>query len=359
MSLELPPHNKTRKKRTNIKDLNNVWKMFDSENKTKKKNTIKCIYNIDSATNDFCDQCSSILYINEENFMSCSNRKCGKLFKNILNNSAEWRYYNSNDSSGSDPSRCGMPINPLLKESSYGCSVTNPYGSTYEMKKIRRYTEWQSMPYKEKSKYDEFEKIKTLAGFAGVPKIIIDSALRTHDQLSGEKTFRGLNRDGVIAASIYISCRMNNYPRTAKELSVMFNLDTTSATKGCKNAMFILNKLEKDMKNNEKSKFKKTEPIDFIERYCSKLNMNNELIKFAKFICYKIDKNNYLLDNAPHSVAAGIIYFIAELCNINITKQDINKASNISEVTINKCYKRICEFKQNIVPPSLIDKYKY
>jgi hypothetical protein len=31
--------------------------------------------------------------------------------------------------------------------------------------------------------------------------------------------------------------------------------------------MFILNKLEKDMLNNEKSNFKKTEPIDFIERY--------------------------------------------------------------------------------------------
>ena len=28
------------------------------------------------------------------------------------------------------------------------------------MRKIRRYTEWQSMPYKEKTQYDEFEKIK-------------------------------------------------------------------------------------------------------------------------------------------------------------------------------------------------------
>ena len=112
------------------------------------------------------------------------------------------------------------------------------------------------------------------------------------------------------------------------------------------------------MLNNEKSNFKKTEPIDFIERYCSKLNMNNELINLAKFICRIIDRNNYLLDNAPHSVAAGIIYFISELCNINISKQDINKASNISEVTINKCYKRINEYKEQLVPPKLLKKYK-
>jgi len=350
-------NNRTRKSKKK-QDVTDIWKQFDDNVKTNgSKKTIKCVY--DSEVNDFCDLCSSILCINDENFMTCSNSKCGKLFKNILNTSAEWRYYSSNDNSGgNDPSRCGMPINPLLEESSYGCSISHSFGATYEMKKIRRYTEWQSMPYKEKSKYDEFEKIKALASKAGVPKIIIDTALRTHHQISNEKTFRGLNRDGVIAASVYISCRVNNFPRTAKELSCIFNLDSTSATKGCKNAMFILNKLEKDMKNNEKSNFKKTEPVDFIERYCSKLNMNNELIKFAKFICIKIDKHNYLLDNAPHSVAAGIIYFISELCNINITKQDINKASNISEVTINKCYKRINEFKQQLVPPSLLKKYK-
>ena len=354
--MPLVVNKKTRKKKKQ-KNISDMWKQFDENVENGHKKTIKCVF--DSEKKDFCDECSTILYINDENFMTCSNTKCGKLFKDILNTSAEWRFYSTSDSSGgSNPSRCGMPINPLLEESSYGCSVSNSYGSTYEMKKIRRYTEWQSMPYKEKSKYDEFEKIKSLASLAGIPRIIIDSALRTHSQISDEKTFRGLNRDGVIAASIYISCRLNNFPRTAKELAGIFNLDSTSATRGCKNAMFILNKLEKDMKNNEKSNFKQTEPIDFIERYCSKLNMNNELIRFAKFICMKISKNNYLLDNAPHSVAAGIIYFISELCNVNITKQDINKASNISEVTINKCYKRINEYKQNLVPPSLLKKYK-
>ena len=33
-----------------------------------------------------------------------------------------------------DPTRCGMPINPLLKESSYGCKVNCSYNTTYEMK---------------------------------------------------------------------------------------------------------------------------------------------------------------------------------------------------------------------------------
>lgn len=323
----------------------------------KKEQPIDCIYDKDNEINDFCDICYSILYINQDNFMTCSNEKCGKLFKNILNNSAEWRYFSNGDSQ--NPARCGMPINPLLHESSYGCSINCSRTRTYEMKKIKRYTEWQSMPYREKSRYDEFEKIKALANESGVPKIIIDTALKTHFMISSERTFRGLNRDGVIAASIYISFRLNNFPRTAKELSQIFKLDTTSATKGCKNAMFILNKLEKNMDNSDKSNFKKTEPKDFIERYCSRLGINIDIVKLAKFICIKIQKDNLIPENTPHSIAAGVIYFISELCGNNITKQDINIASNISEVTINKCFKRINDIKNIIVPPSVLKKYKH
>jgi transcription initiation factor TFIIIB Brf1 subunit/transcription initiation factor TFIIB len=58
-------------------------------------------------------------------------------------------------------------------------------------------------------------------------------------------------------------------------------------------------------------------------------------------------------ENTPHSVAAGIIYFIAQKCNINISKQQINNISKISEVTINKCYKKLEEL-QNIKETSLI-----
>ena len=99
---------------------------------------------------------------------------------------------------------------------------------TYEMRKIKRYTEWQSMPYKEKSQYDEFQIITTMANNAGIPKMIIDDAIRYHKKISEYKlTFRGDNRDGVIDASIYIACRINNLPRTAKEIAHIFHLDIT------------------------------------------------------------------------------------------------------------------------------------
>jgi transcription initiation factor TFIIB len=304
-----------------------------------------------------CDDCGSLVRITDEGFTACSNPKCSIIYKDVLDHSAEWRFYNADGGQTSDPTRCGMPINPLLTESSYGCRVLCDGPSSYEMRKIRRYSEWQAMPYREKAMYDEFQRITTVAHNNDIPKIIIDEALRHHKRVSEHKTFRGLNRDGVIAASVYVACRIHNCPRTAKEIASIFSLDITSATRGCKNALVIINEIESDMTNSDKTTFCKTTPNLFIERYCSKLSMNAELTQLCLFVASRIEKNQLIPENTPHSIAAGIVYFIAQTCALNISKRDVNRVSEISEVTINKCFKKLDAHLETLIPKSVISKY--
>ena len=350
--------NKDKIKDKSNKDLTKIWNQFDQEINNKK---LECVYlnNSDKyvVNYEICSQCKTNLFIGQDGFLCCPNKKCGIIYKDNLDQSAEWRFYGADDNNGSDPTRCGLPINPLLQESSYSCKVLCPLKSTYEMHKIKRYTDWQSMPYKEKSRYDEFQLITIISQNAGIPKMIIDDATRFHKKISEIKTFRGLNRDGIIAASIYISCRVNNYPRTAKEIADIFNLDNTSATKGCKNALSIINDIEQTNINNDIITLNKTTPLSFIERYCSKLNINNELTNLCKFIANKIEKNNLIPENTPHSVAGGIIYFVSQVCNLNISKSTINNISKISEVTINKCFKKLELYKNELIPSVILKKY--
>lgn len=317
---------------------------------------MECVYN-PSGNREVCDVCQSNLVITEDGFATCTNPKCSIIYKDSLDYSAEWRFYGADDNQMTDPTRCGMPVNPLLLESSYGCKVICEGASSYEMRKIRRYTEWQSMPYAEKALYDEFERIKNAASNAGIPKMIIDCALRYHKKISEHKTFRGQNRDGIISASIYVSCRMNDCPRTPKEIANIFHLNNKSATKGCKHAMAILNELECNLENSEKTNFEKTNPTAFIERYCSPLNMNLELTKLCIFVAMCIEQKNMIPENTPHAIAAGIIYFVAQVCNLNITKKDVNRISQISEVTINKCFKKLESIRAQLIPPSIVQKY--
>jgi len=331
--------------------INEMWKTFDDEMAPPAKTV---------ADKDYCRECETILFVSDEGFNVCSNISCGIIYKDSVDQTAEWRYYGADDNHSGDPTRCGMPINPLLEESSFGCKVIS-MGSgrmTYEMRKIKRYTEWQSMPYKEKAQYDEFQKIAMFAQNAGIPKLIIDDAITYHKKISQcEQTFRGENKEGLLLAAVYISCRQNNYPRTAKELSIIFNVDITCATKGCKTAQVILNDLEKDLSMNEKTTFSKTTPDSFIQRYCSKLNINAELTRLCEFVSVKIEGQNLMPENTPHSIAAGVIYFIVQLCRLDVSKKEIRNVSEISEVTINKCYKKMEKIKESLIPSSILKRY--
>lgn len=355
-------HKKTKKiKKTRSVNHKNIW---DSIQKEESKEHIKtedeeleCIYEKDNIheTNK-CKTCNSHLFVGDEGFLFCSNSSCGIMYKDVIDFGAEWRYYGADDNNNSDPTRCGMPINPLLVESSYGCKVMCGRSASYQMRKIKRYTEWQSMPYKEKSKYDAFQIITLIAKNAGIPKIIIDDAIRYFDKISEAKTFRGLNRDGLLAASIYISFSINKNPRTSREIASIFNLDNTSATKGCKNAINILNELELKGEQ-EQVVLTKTTPCSFIARYCSKLNINQELTKLCLFIAKIVETQKLIPENTPHSIAAGIVYFVSLICNLNISKKNINHISKISEVTINKCYKKLEKYENKLIPKTIVEKY--
>jgi transcription initiation factor TFIIB len=296
--------------------------------------------------------CGGDLYFHDD-FPICI--KCGSMYEDNIDMSPEWRFYGADDNGGVDPARCGAPTNIHMDSSIIDCTIIYNGKASYKMRNIRRYTEWMSIPYKEKSQIEEFNRISQMASIAGIPKLIIDDAIRYHRKVSAEKTFRALNRDGIISASIYIACRLNNYPRTAREIAHMFELDATSAIKGCKNAMLIINKLEKT--DTEKTELCSTKPSAFIERYCSKLDLTQELTKVCMFVAMKVDQLGYMKDKSPHSIAIGIVYMICKECHKDVDRKALKDISNISEVTINKCYKLLVQHKTELIPPMILKKY--
>ena len=362
--VNLATRKKTQKKKVfrSNDDKSKLWSIYDND----KLSTIledtqnvsppsfECVYAKDSES---CNICKSPLMIMEDGFPTCTGPSCGVIYKDTLDYSPEWRFYGSEDKNAKDPTRCGTPINPLLVESSFGCKVICNNKSSYEMKKIRKWTEWQSMPHREKSLYEEFQFITIMAQNAGVPRIFIDYAMIVYKDISEQKMFRGMNRDGIKAASIYISCRLNDCPRTAHEIAEIFKLDKTSATTGCSMAVNILHNIERNIDPSRQTELCATLPSSFIERYCSKLNINAELTMLAKFVAIKIEKNNIITDNIPHAISAGIIYFVSQYCALNISKTEIKSVSGVSEVTINKCFKKLDIIHDKLLPKAILAKY--
>ena len=118
---------RSKKNKDNNIDKTKLWNVFDSEvvNPDKQKDPLECLYRT-ICNREHCEMCQYSLAFSDEGFLTCTNNKCGIIYKDMLDQSPEWRYYGADDNQNSDPTRCGMPINPLLEESSFCCKVLCP-----------------------------------------------------------------------------------------------------------------------------------------------------------------------------------------------------------------------------------------
>tara|TARA_B110000495_G_C23030637_1_gene613714 strand:- start:1786 stop:2754 length:969 start_codon:yes stop_codon:yes gene_type:complete len=299
----------------------------------------KFLTTLDLKTLDNDKKCCEI----KDNYQNDNGQIICKICSNIISNitvNPEWRYYGSKDSKSNDPTRCGMPINTLLPESSVGSTVSfNSNNKT--MNQIRKYQQWNGMPYKERSLYKVFLEIQNNCSRNNIPNIIINEAKSLYTIVAETKISRGSNREGIIAACVYFACKECGVPRSSKETAEIFDINTTTMTKGIKKCQEIIfmNKLNKKRLTQSKS----IKPDDFIERFSNKLNISEENTKVIIEICKISNDNNIISENTPPSIASGCIFFYIKKNNLNISKKNISDICKISEVTINKCCKRLEE----------------
>ena len=262
---------------------------------------------------------------------------CLNSISNISEN-PEWRYYGMNDTKNCDPTRCGMPINSLLPESSVGSSVA--YNSNNKtMNQIRKYQQWNGMPYKERSLYKVFVDIQDTCKAGGLPSKIINESKALYKIISSTKISRGSNRKGIIAACVYYACKECDVPRSSKEIADMFSIDVTIMTKGCKKCQEIIN-MDKANKGRL-SKGVTIRPQDFIKRFCNRLKIEEDVTEHIMKICNLAIESNVISENTPPSIAAGCIFYYSKEYGLHITKKQISDTCKISEVTINKCTKKL------------------
>ena len=324
----------------------NIEDLLDSLKSNSKETTKKQHINT-----ELCSNCNESTIINNNGQIICKH--CGDINYEIIDSNPEWRYYGNDDSKYSDPTRVGLPTNALLPESSLGSTIGFRYGESYEMKKIRNYHLWNAMPYKERSLYNVFDSIHVRAINNGIPVCIIEEAKNLYKQISDVRIHRGSNRNGIIASCIYKACRLQGSPRSAKEIADIFKLNISHMTKGCKKFDEIIHMnvcKNSNMTNNP------TKSSDFVQRFCSKLNIGNNICQICIYVCEKAEEYNLVSKCIPPSIAAGSIFLVCSLLKINITKKEISQTCQISEVTISKCYKNLHLYQEHILPKQILLK---
>ena len=86
-------------------------------------NTLIFMTKIEEVNNPKEEKCCEIKdnYQDDQGIIKC--KICSNTISNI-SDGPEWRYYGSSDNKSNDPTRCGMPVNTLLPESSVGSTIS-------------------------------------------------------------------------------------------------------------------------------------------------------------------------------------------------------------------------------------------
>lgn len=245
----------------------------------------------------------------------------------------------------------GSNISYFLPKSSLGTSISgNP------KMKIRLVNDWWKWEYKEKAFYDDKKYIEDKCYNAKLPQAIVDNALNLYKRISESRDDngkyninRGINRVGLMAASVYYGTKMQKQPRSPKEIATIFELKQTDMTKGCKRFLSLIDHkvLYKNLEMNETR--------DFVERYCKKLNIGDEYFIKSLEIIRNIDKLQIATNHQPPSVAAATILLMANVMDLEINKKELNTMFKISEVTISKTYTKIYPWIRLISNSELTD----
>lgn len=299
----------------------------------KKPDTEDTLGDSDSSGGDtsICEACGENQLIMADGQRICMS--CYIVQSRVIDTRAEWRYYGAEDSRGDDPTRCGMPTNDLLPKSSLGSVIACRRGDNRDLRRIRMYQMWNSMPYWERTLYNVFDRLANNTTNQGIPSKVLDDAKVLYKRASEKKISRGDNKEGLIASCIYNACLINKLPRSHKEIARMFHIDANVLTKG--NARFqTLLHINVDSSN----------PDDYIARFGSRLNMDYNDIQACKKFAQQLDELEIVSENAPTSVAAGALYYYCTKKELDVSKKQIAEICEVSEVTITKCYKRLTKY---------------
>ncbi len=269
-------------------------------------------------------------------------------------------YLNKNPSFNKDGENKG--------NSSYGCPTNfffpkSALGTKIKCKGFNRLSALQrqgQMPYKEKSLMEELIKIQDKCKQYNITQSIIDTSKILYKKVNDSKHTKGnrkgknrimrcINRRSMIAACVFYACKLQNEPRSPKEIADIYSLEIKHVNKGYRKFMDFINLEELH------HTFTSSKSTDFIKRFADKLEMDEKYIKYATEISNNINKLDLASTHEPPSVAAGCLLLVVNMYSLPINKKQISEVFGISDVTISKTYRRIWPFHKIITNNEITD----
>jgi len=289
---------------------------------------------------NLCPECGNTNLVSDNARGEIICNVCGLvLSQKIIDSGPEWRAFSSEEAN--KKARVGAPTTLTLHDKGLstmiGWNNKDAFGKSISPKmkaEVYRLRKWHVRTRTNKS-IDRnlayaMNELDRFSSQLNLSRELKESAAHIYRKMVHKNLIRGRSIEAMLIASIYLSCRLNNIPKTLDDFLEFALVDKKKIARCYR---LILNEL--------KINIQVSSPINFIPRFCAELNLSGrtqnraaELLKLAK-------KHRITTGKAPTGLAGAALYVAAIQEGERRTQKEISLAAGVTEATIRNRYKEI------------------
>jgi transcription initiation factor TFIIB len=174
----------------------------------------------------------------------------------------------------------------------------------------------------------------------GVPHETKETAALVYRKALNTRLVRGRSIEGMVAASIYLSCRIHKIPRQLDEVVTEARINRKE-----------LGQCVRLILRNVKLKVPLASANDLMPRISSDLALGGKTVQTAIGIINNARARGLTAGKDPGGLAAAALYIAGIIENDRRTQREIAEASNVTEVTVRNRYKDLAINLQITIKP--------
>lgn len=292
---------------------------------------------IEENTTVSCPECSSTDFDHDSSRGEISCKHCGTVIdENMIDNGPEWRAFNHEQKNSR--TRVGAPLSQAIHDHGLctdidfknNCIPQKNIATFYRLRKWNKKIRISGS--RERNLASSLSQLDRKCSNLALPRTVRENASVMYRKALENKLIRGRTIEGVIAAVIYIACRLNRIPRTLAEVSV--ESEASSKEIG-RTYRFLAREL--------KIRLHPTSPADYIPRFATKLDASNDLEIKAIRIVEKSRNEGLTNGKGPSGIAAAALYIASLLVNERKSQKNVAEVAGVTEVTLRNRYKELSE----------------
>ncbi|MEM4598623.1 MAG: transcription initiation factor IIB [Candidatus Diapherotrites archaeon] len=173
-------------------------------------------------------------------------------------------------------------------------------------------------------------ELRRIASYLNIPESLVEASALLYRKTVEKGLIRGRLIEAVVAAILYAVCRTYQVPRTLNEMAEASGLTKKEIGRTYR---FLVRELKFDVPL--------TNPVHYIPRFATELNLSGEVQEKGREIIEKAIKKGLISGRGPTGVAAAAVYIASLLLAERRTQKEVANVAGVTEVTIRNRYREL------------------